>query len=444
MKIIARSSYLILLIALVFGSFITFNKAQAQPISCLPSCDVTDGLFFTFIAKDQPNGVSNQNMNFGITSPANAESVEIGIFDGDNGADWDIAGVELLFTLFADPEGDGTGTIAVEQWTSADMINNDWFNATIPNFPNALSEDGTYKYNLLIVITSQAGNGRNSIKVRTTDGLLIAFALQMFSFNLVLSEPSDFFTVFPDLDIEDPNCFTMDPQLPPLSFCDPRDPSCCLSNSTYTGTWQFYFEAPPDLNRLKLWDGDFDFGGSILNGMGGCIVDGVNVDTNDENTGPIVPNFAASTESVPQGISTPTSPQDDECFGFAPRSPSVVYDLVDPNGIVHTNVNPSGNQEWELFSITTVPPLNPMIDDLLVADIPEGIWSVRTRGLDVFNVNLFFFDFPILGVDETGDPTELPDPPAPIPTLSEWGLIALASILLVMSVYYLRRKRAFS
>ncbi|MGB2692568.1 MAG: hypothetical protein WBC96_08735 [Thermodesulfobacteriota bacterium] len=438
-KGVHRNSFVLLLIVLIVGSILSIDRAYA--ITCLPTCNISDGQFFVFIAKDQPNGISNPTQNFGITSPAHSGTVEIGIFDGDSAeSNWDIGSVDLKFTVFADPMGDGSGTIVVAQWTSDDTPNNDWFNKNIVNVESALSEDGTYKYNLFIEITDQDGFGRNSFKVRT-DGFLLMFPNQMFSFNLILIEQSDFETIFPDISQTDPSCFTTDPQLPPFAFCDARDPSCCLFNSTYDGTWTFFFEVPSGQDRLEVWDGDFDFGGSVLNGSGSCVVDGINTDTNDLDTGPIVPSFALATDSLPQGVSTPTNPLDDLCSGFAPRSPSVVYDFIDPNGVVHTNVNPSGNQEWELFSITTVPPLNPLIDDLLVNDIPEGIWEVRTRGLDVFNVNLFLFDMPIVGVDDEGNPVFPDESPTDVPTLNQWGILGLSLVILFTSIVFIRRQR---
>lgn len=67
----------------------------------------------------------------------------------------------------------------------------------------------------------------------------------------------------------------------------------------HDGTWTFFFEVPSGQDRLEVWDGDFDFGGSVLNGSSSCVPDGVNTDTNDLNTGPIVPSFALATDSLP-------------------------------------------------------------------------------------------------------------------------------------------------
>ena len=452
-------SLAIAFISVLFISQVSF----AQPFSCLPTCSEIDSKMFVFIGMNTA-GINNTTMNFGITSPAGADTVEIGIFDGDAGdSDWDLnsnGGNEILFTLFADPNGDGTGTLVVAQWStdglSGDNIgdpmpNNTWFTRVEQNVQQAISENGDYKYNLFAEIISSFPTDRNSFKIRT-DGFLILFPLQMFSFNSLATQfvdiplgTGDLHIVFPDLDITDPACD--DPLVPGLGFCNATLPSCCLHNSTYDGMWTFFFLAPPGLDRLPIWDGDFDFGSSVLDPNDPnnitCIVGGPDVDTDDPNTGHIIPAFAAGTDSVPQGISTPTEPLDDLCGGFAPRLPSAQYSFIDPNGVVHNNVNPSGNTEWELFSLTDVPPLNPLVDDLLVNDLPEGLWQVKTRGLDMYNVNLFFFDYPIIGVNEDGDPT-IPEEAAQVPTLNEWGLVILSSIIFVVSVYYIRRKRVYN
>ncbi|GJM15377.1 MAG: hypothetical protein DHS20C13_07040 [Thermodesulfobacteriota bacterium] len=443
-----------------FSLFFISQISFAQPYSCLPTCSEIDSKMFVFIG-DNPNGIQNTTMNFGITSPANANTVEIGIFDGDSAdSDWDLvsgAGINMLFTLFADPVGDGTGTFAVAQWSTDGsagdnigdaMPNNAWFTRMVQNVGQAVSENGDYKYNLFVEVNVSSVNDRNSFKIRT-DGLLLLFPLQMFSFNSMVTQfsqigtgTSDVNIVFPDFDMNDPSC--QDPLIPFQAFCNATLPSCCLFNSTYDGMWTFFFMAPPDLDRLPIWDGDFDYGSSVLDpndpNNNTCIIGGPALDTDDPNTGPIIPSFAVGTESVPQGVSIPTDPQDDLCNGFAPRSPSAQYSFIDPNGVVHNNVNPSGNAEWELFSLTDVPPLNIFVDDLLVADLPEGMWQVKTVGLDMYNVNLFFFDYPILGVDEDGDPT-VPEEPAQVPTLNEWGLITLSAFVLLLSLYYLRGKR---
>ncbi len=461
----SRSSigYYVLFFAFLFLINVYPLKSAHSQFSCLPTCSEIDSKFFVFIG-DNPNGVQNQTMNFGITSPASADSVEIGIFDGDSpNSDWDFVvagpGINMTFTLFADPQGDGTGTLQVAQWSTNGilgdnpgdpMLNNAWFTRVIQNTQQAIAENGDYKYNLFIeIVGATTQSDRNSFKVRT-DGFLLLFPLQMFNFNSLVSQNADltlgtgdFHIVFPDLDLFDPSC--ADPLVPFPTFCNATLPSCCLFNSTYDGMWSFFFRLPPDVVRLPIWDGDFDFGSSIIDPNDPdnllCIVGGPDVDTDDPNTGPIIPFFALDTESVIQGISTPTFPFDNVCNGFAPRLPSAQYSFVDPNGVEHNNVNPSGNAEWELFSLTNVPPLDPLVDDLLVADFPEGLWQVKTVGLDMFNVNLFFFEYPIIGVNEEGEPVEPPDDPRSVPTLSQWGLIATAGLLGIIGFIVIRRRQ---
>lgn len=56
----------------------------------------------------------------------------------------------------------------------------------------------------------------------------------------------------------------------------------------------------------------------------------------------------------------------------------------------------------------------------------------------MFNVNLFFFDFPILGVDENGEPPILMEP---VPTLNQWGILVLSLVIMFTSIVFIRRQR---
>ncbi|MCP3977995.1 MAG: hypothetical protein GY716_01515, partial [bacterium] len=115
-------------------------------------------------------------------------------------------------------------------------------------------------------------------------------------------------------------------------------------------------------------------------------------------------------------------------FAFFVRDPSVRMDLVFPDGRSFANDNPSGNQEWEQFLVTTdatcdasaaciqgpVPggldpddPVGlPCADACLApasAQIPPGVYEARVEGVDMFNLNALRLP-QILCVDEIGTP----------------------------------------
>ncbi len=67
--------------------------------------------------------------------------------------------------------------------------------------------------------------------------------------------------------------------------------------------------------------------------------------------------------------------------------------------------------------------------------IEPGIWEVRLVGVDMSNLNSILLPF-----DLRGEIVEEP-PPAEVPTLSEWGLITLALMGLLVSIFYLRNRK---
>ena len=71
-----------------------------------------------------------------------------------------------------------------------------------------------------------------------------------------------------------------------------------------------------------------------------------------------------------------------------------------PLGSVYTNTNPSGNQEWEHFQITTTQTAPVGSVDFVTQTIPAGNWTLRLHGLDL--ANLVYFRIPF---DVSGEPT---------------------------------------
>ena len=152
-----------------------------------------------------------------------------------------------------------------------------------------------------------------------------------------------------------------------------------------------------------------------------------------------VPDFAQGTGAIPEGVN-PAAPTDDICRLDFQFPPSVFYSIITPTGQSFTNNNPSGSEEWELFNMGNVGDVDFPLDV-----VPGGIWTMMVMGTDLANLNGLRFDHPVVAVNEMGDPVPLvPEPPAPIPTLNEWGLLAFASFILFISVYYLRfRKKTY-
>jgi hypothetical protein len=98
----------------------------------------------------------------------------------------------------------------------------------------------------------------------------------------------------------------------------------------------------------------------------------------------------------------------DSPLGFWVREGAVSYEVWGPDGRrLATNDNPSGNQEWERFRLSTTS--GDPDADVFVPDLPAGIYEVRVRNLDLENLNAFRFGVPASTAPncEDGRPTAL-------------------------------------
>ena len=439
---------------LLAALFLMTQSGFAQPYVCLPTCPV-DARNFVFAGPDQSSFIENSFV-FGISSPDDSPTFEFGIFDGDDGNDqgglfndWDFGGdATIRATLYADPMGEGAQIIQLGQWsgdgsfgdnTGNPMPDGEWFDIMLTNSEAARSANGSFRYTIVVNVLGVGVGVSNQFKMRT-DGTMIILPFAEFAFVSLAQSFDDTFVIWPNLtdeDFNDPACYNN------VTFqytCNQLDPDCCLAGGPYDGTWKFFIDVPEGEGVFNVWDGDFDFGSSVQtpNGLD-CMADGVDVDTDDWNTPPGVPDFAQNTLAMPQGVS-PGNPFDNNCFNSFTWDPSITYNIITPlGGESFNNDNPSGNQEWELYNIGSVG----LVDEPRPGDVPGGIWTMMVLGTDFSNLNGLRFDHPVVAVNEMGEPVPFDpmDEPSPVPTLNEWGLITLSVFVLLISVYYLRRQR---
>ncbi len=278
-----------------------------------------------------------------------------------------------------------------------------------------MNADGDFVYTLTAKAIEQLNPVQpfitaNSIKVRA-DGLVRID--EIFTF---VSEA----TSFGDLGIIYPN-------LDDSNGVGPED----KEGANYDGTFSFFFDVPEEAVELEFWDGDADRGN----------FDGTETDTDDPNTPNTIPPFAPlSTDVVAQGVNPPQPFDDKEPnsdFNFLTLVPGPVsYLTLFPDGQVFDNINPSGNREWELWLISTLTD-DPTRADRMAPVIPAGRYEIRFQGLDINN---FVSLRPLASV--LGE--VIPDgeiPTVAVPTISEWGLIALATFFGIIGVLYSRRYR---
>lgn len=329
--------------------------AAAAPVySYFPSASATDGKMLC-VAGQGLQTLSGQSVTVSF-SVANAVSqFNVGFFDGASNSVWDMStgAFPTQYTLYADPVGDGTGNTVVATWTDTQMTGNAWSDFPVTTTAAAKSPSGNYFYRLTCTGTSPATAQVNCFKVRVEGYTYII--------------PT---TVFGFVGAYNGNVTTA---------------------ATYDGSWDFFMYAPQDMTRLDIWDGDFD----VAN------------DTNDPNTPAGIPAWDGGAAQA-QGAN-PGNPADDNTNGTYLRTPNVRYDVITPDNTTYSNLNPSGNTEWELFRLDTTTN-NPTVTDHQPPRLLSGTYKIHLTGLDLHNIDAFRFVYPLVGVDAAGRPTVPPGP----------------------------------
>ncbi len=372
---------LFLLFATAFTSDVTAQTGRRYVY--FPSADTKDGRFLSMAGSGL--NTLGEDIVLKLAAPGSTSSIEIGIFDGETGGQWDQGTVQMDFSLYADPSGNGSGTTRIRQWSGAQMPDNDWFVATVPHAASARGANGDYFYTLRVSNPDPAALAWSSFKLRT-NGTVVALLDRPFAYTAPLHSLADAQVIFPNY-----------PTLTP---------------TTYDGTWSFFIQLSRPATSLTIWDGDMDYGSYDCSAN----------DTDDPDTpNNGIPSWAsANSAAVPEGIATSTlpcadgggnptggtttsNPADDARNEVVRRSPNVSYQVIDPRGVRYLNDNPSGNLEWEQFRLATGT-FNRSQMDYRVDSLPAGVYEVRVVGVDMNNLNAWRFPYDALGVDSTGAP----------------------------------------
>jgi len=392
-------------------------------MSCLPTCSSVDGRFIVISEGATLSTFTPDTLNVRLRVPAGSTSFSIGVFDGDNGliepgtfGFWDVIETPFLYTLRIDPDGDNLGPPVFEA-LSGNLPTNDWADFTLPVHPSAMDENGDFLYVFTIshLNDNPAISASNAFKLRSSGTLFID---EIFSFKALWLTGDDVGIVFPNFDFSD--------------GVGPED----AVGSNYDGTVSFFFEIPEgvgEISEIALWDADCDHGN----------YDGTDLDTDDPNTpNTFIPAFVPmDSDAILEGVNAP-SPFDDKDpnapFGPVLTIPGAVkYTVIFPDGQEFVNDNPSGDREWEKFSISTVTD-NPLLVDFQTSTIPTGLYEVRFEGLDLINTVAIRPPLPFTFVGEIIPDEEIT---TAVPTISEWGLIALAAFFGIIGALYSRRYR---
>ncbi len=336
--------------AALFLWYASSATAASDGFTYFPSPSTTDGRMLV-IAGDM-NTLSGSTVTVSFSIASTQTTFAVGFFDGNANSAWDVVGgglpLETTYTVYADPTGSGTGTIAVASFTSAAMAADAWSDFSINQTAAALAPSGRYFYYVRAATTLATRASYNAFKVRVQGSSYIT-PLQTFGFIGAYR-------------------------------------AGITTTATYDGTFDFWVEVPQGKDTFDVWDGDVDRGD----------------DTDDPNTPASVPTWSVPA-AIAEGVNA-GAPADDG--GANPidkqRSPSVYYTITLPDGTTsYTNNNPSGGREWELYRLGTSSAGAPG-NDVTITSVPAGLWKTHFVGLDAGNLNALRFDSPILGVDASG------------------------------------------
>ncbi len=346
---------------------------------CLPTCSSIDGRFLALSTGSRFASLGDPVQNFQIVVPPGGASFEIGVFDGDCGGvdgvgdhHWDKGAAPFELTVFVDPDQDGASTLAVLGPTaSSGMANNGWTSFAVPKVSEAQNAAGNLVYRLEIRALDPSLRVINAFKVRSEGRLGIRVDQQPFGIFPSITDFPDGLIIFPD-------------------YPD-------LSTTTYDGVFDLPFYIPQEVEKLVIWDGDFDFGS----------FDGADQDTDDATTpgSPFLPDWATPV-TVPEGAAVGRPADDSESVGIV-RSPSVRYAVLHPGGRISTNDDASGNLEWENFVISTEA-FDPRLMDVAVPGpaLEAGIYRLRAEGVDMQNMNFLRLPGELLCVNAAGQPCQ--------------------------------------
>ena len=379
---------------------------------CFPTCSEVGGRMLA-VGGTPLVSLSGQSVSVKFVAPSTATSFELGIFDGDTGRDaqgaisgnghWDLGTSELVYTLYAEGStetqvaqwhGNTSNPLSGPNWTAdaVSMPDNAWWNVTVTTSATAQTSSGSpYIYRLEARMPNFSATSTGDFKVRTSVDASIS-AGEVFGVEGSLrSFPNDFYTLYPQW-----NGVTIPAQGSNFWSTTP---------TPYDGTWQFLFDVPAGQTQLVLWDGDFDFGTDPagLSGYPSGAAITPCAGTPDADTPPGIPSWAVGTAAVSQtvaagrgGVFGVGEPPDDVSSDVYRRTGCPTYTVTDSVGNVYANNNPSGNQYWSQFLVTT-DSATPADYHVNATSLPAGTWTVNVNGLDLSNAVYFRFPFDVKG-----------------------------------------------
>src|SRR5690606_1003620 len=103
---------------MLFGSEMFTHRALSQSQSVyFPSASPTAGRRRSLAGSGL--NTLGEDIVLKLAARSTSNSIEVGIFDGETGGQWDQGTVQMQFSRYADPAGNGTGTTLMAQWSGS-------------------------------------------------------------------------------------------------------------------------------------------------------------------------------------------------------------------------------------------------------------------------------------------------------------------------------------
>ena len=356
-------------------------SAHAQSFNCFPSCLSSDGRVMGVAHGDNTRSLGGQEVSLQIVTDAPA--LDWGIYDADAGGSWDIPFQpfttdngygQSVYRLYADPllTGDSSGLTLVQELFSDDplIVNAEWLDFNLPHAPAAFDPaNNRHSYLLVVEEFSTVGDSVNTFKVRADGIFLVAMDTVLSFAGSLTPDPISLTGIFPNW------------------------PSTDVT--TYNGNWQFNLlvtESEIDaLDEITLWDGDLDHGNGIDSN------DTDDADTANTFVQGVNPPFPTSNDAKDESATGGANvPQDNSQVALLQVGESITVEIIDPVGNRFLNDNPSGDREWEKFTIrenSHPDGCDSTVADFCVDKILPGLWKINVYGMDLNNLNFYYFGY---------------------------------------------------
>ncbi len=286
-----------------------------------PSSDPNDGRFLSMPGTGLNSLTVPTHLSIGVPASEAANPVAVELFDGDIGGLWDQAGsATTTYSLYTDPNRDGTDMTLLATATNADFADAAWGTlwSAPANAPAAAAPSGNFFYRLIVTIEGSSGvingykvavTGPGQISAIQNEFAVIGGAVQIGR----VAGPAPYDWTITSTD--------------PLPTLPPASPNPA---NTYDGTFEFRIYVPTANALVGLQEGDADHATDLSAAL------------------PTEAALPPSPGGPPDGVRDRVQNGQVTDYGVFVVGGTPRYRILAPNGAtLVTDNDPSGNSEYE-------------------------------------------------------------------------------------------------